>query len=51
MSATDLMTVLLIAGMVIFVMSYWRQIAIFVLFVTLTSLCVGMYYIVRQLHL
>jgi uncharacterized membrane protein len=51
MSANDLAAVLLIAGMVLLVMSYWRQIAIFVLFVTLTVLCVGMYYIVRQLHL
>lgn len=51
MSANDLGTVLLIAGMVMLVMSYWRQIAIFVLFVTVTVLCVAMYYIVRQLQL
>jgi hypothetical protein len=50
-SGIDMAVVLLIAGMVIFFMSCWRQIVTFVLFIILTVFCIGVYYIIRHLHI
>ena len=51
MSGTGLGTVLLMIGMVMLVMCYWKQIAIFLLFVTVTVFCVGVYFIVSTIGL
>ena len=45
MSDTGLAAVLLMIGMVMLVMCFWKQIAIFLLFVAATVFCVGIYYI------
>ena len=45
MSGTGLVAVMLMVGAVMLAMSYWRQIAIFVLFVVATVFCFGVYYI------
>ena len=46
MSGTGLAAVMLMIGIVMLVMSLWRQIAIFMLFVIATVFCFGVYYIV-----
>jgi hypothetical protein len=46
----SLLTVLLIVGLVMLVMSFWRQIAVFMLFVTMTVFCFGIYYIITVLE-
>jgi hypothetical protein len=46
MPGTGLGAVLLMIGMVMFVMCFWKQIAIFLLFVTATVFCIGIYFIV-----
>ena len=46
MSGTGLAAVMLMVGIVMLVMSFWRQIAIFMLFVITTVFCFGVYYIV-----
>ncbi len=51
MSGTGLGAVLLMIGMVMFVMCYWKQIAIFLLFVTVTVFCLGVYFIVSTISL
>ena len=45
MSGTGLTAVVLMVGMVMLVMSYWRQIAIFMLFAVAVVFCFGVYYI------
>jgi hypothetical protein len=46
MSEAGLLTVMLMVGAVMLVMSLWKQIAIFMLFVIITIFCFGVYYIV-----
>jgi hypothetical protein len=46
MSGTGLTTVLLMIGIVMLMLRYWKQIAIFLLFVAVTVFCVGIYFIV-----
>jgi hypothetical protein len=45
MSGTGLTTVLLMIGIVMLMLRYWKQIAIFLLFVAVTVFCFGVYYI------
>jgi hypothetical protein len=47
MSATGLAAVMLMVFTVMIVMSFWRQIAIFILYLGVTVFCFGVYYIVR----
>jgi hypothetical protein len=49
MSGTGLTAVMLMIGTVMLVVSFWRQIAIFMLFVIVAVFCFGVYYIVRTL--
>jgi hypothetical protein len=51
MSGNGLGAVLLMIGMVLLVMFYWKQIAIFLLFVTVTIFCFGIYFIVSTIGL
>jgi hypothetical protein len=51
MSGTGLAAVLLMIGTVMLVMCYWKQIAIFLLFVAITVFCLGVYYIVSMIGL
>jgi hypothetical protein len=46
MSGTDLATVMLIVFVVVVLMSFWRQIAILILYLAATVFCFGIYYIV-----
>jgi uncharacterized membrane protein YtjA (UPF0391 family) len=46
MSATGLATVMFMVFVVMIVMSFWRQIAIFILYFAVTVFCFGVYYIV-----
>jgi hypothetical protein len=46
MSGTGLTAVMLMIGIVMLVISLWRQIAIFMLLVITTVFCFGVYYIV-----
>ena len=48
MSGTGLAAVMLMIGTVMFVMCFWKQIAIFLLFVAVTVFCFGVYYIVSH---
>jgi hypothetical protein len=45
MSGTGLVAVMLMIGMVMLMMSYWRQIAVFMLFAVAVVFCFGVYYI------
>ena len=49
MSGTGLTAVMLMIGTVLLVVSFWRQIAIFMLFVIVAVFCFGVYYIVRTI--
>ena len=51
MSGTGLTTVLLMIGIVMLVMCYWKQIAVFLLFVAVTVFCFGIYFIVSTIGL
>jgi hypothetical protein len=51
MSGTGLGAVLLMIGVVMLVMCYWKQIAILLLFVTVTVFCLGIYFIVITIGL
>ena len=51
MSETGLTAVLLMIGTVMLVICYWKQIAIFLLFVAVTVFCFGIYYIVSTIGL
>ena len=46
MSTTGLATVMFMVFAVMIVMSFWRQIAIFILYLGITVFCFGVYYIV-----
>ena len=46
MSGTGLAAVMLMVGIVMLVISFWRQILVFLLFVSVTVFCFGVYYIV-----
>ena len=45
MSGTGLAAVMLMVGIVMLVILFWRQILIFMLFVSATVFCCGIYYI------
>jgi hypothetical protein len=49
MSGPSLAAVLLMVATVMLVMSFWRQIAVFLLFVITTVFCFGAYYIIRTI--
>jgi hypothetical protein len=49
MSGTGLAAVMLMVFGVMLIMSFWRQIAIFVLYVGITIFCFGIYYIVSSI--
>ena len=51
MSGSGLTAVLLMIGIVMLVMRYWKQIAVFLLFVVVTVFCVGVYFIVSAVGL
>ena len=51
MSGIGLGAVLLMIGMVMLMMCYWKQIAIFLLFVVLTVFCLGAYYVANVIGL
>jgi hypothetical protein len=51
MSGTGLTAVLLMIGTVMLLMCYWKQIAIFLLFVAVTVFCFGIYFIVSTIGL
>jgi hypothetical protein len=52
MSETDLTAVMLMVGMIVLIMAFWRLIAIFLLALAITVFCFGAYYImVIILHL
>jgi hypothetical protein len=46
MSGPGLVAVTALIGIIMLVMSFWRQIAAFILFVCVTVFCFGIYYIV-----
>ena len=47
MSETDLTAVILMVGMIVLIMAFWRLIAIFLLALAITVFCFGAYYIVN----
>ena len=49
MSGTGLAAVMLMIGTVMLVMSFWRQIAVFMLFAIVTVFCFGVYYIISTI--
>jgi hypothetical protein len=49
MAGTGLAAVLLVIGIVMLVMSFWRQIAVFMLSVVFTVFCFGVYYIITAI--
>ena len=49
MSGTDLATVMLMVFAVMILMSFWRQIAILILYLAVTVYSFGVYYIVRTI--
>jgi uncharacterized membrane protein len=51
MSEIGLGTVLLVIGIVTLVLCFWKQIAIFLLFVALTTFCFGVYFIFSTIDL
>jgi hypothetical protein len=46
MSETDLTAVMLMVGMIVLIMAFWRLIAIFLLALLVTVFCFGAYYII-----
>ena len=50
MSGTGLAAVLLMIGTVMLMVCFWKQIAIFLLFVAGTVFCFGVYYIVGTIE-
>jgi hypothetical protein len=50
MSGADLATVILIVFGVMILMSFWRQIAILILYLAVTVFCFGVYYIVSTIR-
>lgn len=49
MSGTGLGAVMLMVGMVMLVMTFWRQIVVFMLFAIATVFCFGAYYILSTI--
>ena len=49
MSGTDLTTVILMVFAVMILMSFWRQIAILILYLAVTVFCLGVYYAVSTI--
>jgi hypothetical protein len=49
MSGTDLTTVILMVFAVMILMSFWRQIAILILYLAVTVFCLGVYYVVSTI--
>jgi hypothetical protein len=47
MTGTSLVAVLLMVGIVMLVMSYWRQIAVLILSIVITVFCFGVYWIIN----
>lgn len=47
MSETDLTAVILMVGMIVLIMAFWRLIAIFLLALAITVFCFGAYYVVN----
>jgi uncharacterized membrane protein len=46
MTGTSLAAAMLIALAVMIIMSYWRQIAILILYIVLITFCLGIYFVV-----
>ena len=46
MSVPGLLAVMTLIGIIMLVMSFWRQIVAFILFACITVFCFGLYYIV-----
>ena len=51
MSEPGLTAVLLMIGAVMLAICYWKQIAVFLLLLTVAVFCFGIYYIVRTIGL
>jgi hypothetical protein len=51
MSEIGLGAVLLMIGIVMLMICFWKQIAIFLLFVVISVFCFGVYYIVSAINL
>jgi hypothetical protein len=51
MLPTGLTAVLLMIGSVMLVFCFWKQIAVFLLFLTVSVFCFGIYYIVSTIGL
>jgi hypothetical protein len=51
MSEIGLEAVLLMTGMVMLMVCFWKQIAILLLFAIITVFCIGVYYIVSTIGL
>ena len=51
MSDSGLTAMLLMIGIVVLVICFWKQIAIFLLFLTATVFCFGIYYLVSAIGL
>jgi uncharacterized membrane protein len=49
MSATGLAAVMLVVGTIMLVVSCWRQIAAFMLFIVVSVFCFGVYYVVSTI--
>ena len=49
MSGTDVATVMLMVFAVMILMSFWRQIAILILYLAVTVFCLGVYYVVSTI--
>jgi hypothetical protein len=47
MSESDLTAVILMVGMIVLIMAFWRLIAIFLLALAITVFCFGAYYVVN----
>ena len=50
MPGTDVTTVMLIVFGVMILMSFWRQIAVLILYLGVTVFCIGVYYIVSTIR-
>jgi hypothetical protein len=51
MSGPGLVAVMVMIGIIMLIMSFWRQIAVFILFVGVAVFCFGVYYIVSIVEL
>jgi hypothetical protein len=49
MSGTGLAAVMLMIGIVMLAILFWKQVAIFMLFVITTVFCFGIYYVVSSI--